>query len=737
MRFIILIVALLCVASCGPSDPRTQSTIKMAEELGEHAKAARSNNNYPYFTSHLLRKLELGIQGMPHTMRHGSWLDYVLVLLLKGDNAKCIEVIDAFLAGNQYLEVNESSVSFYKVKALANLRMGEIQNCIENHSGQSCIMPIQGRGIHQMKAPVISAIELYEELLAFDSQDLQSRWFLNLCYQAIGAYPNQVPPEYLIPPEVFDSDVEFPAFPNISMETGVAVNNHAGGASVEDFNNDGLLDIFTTSYSLGEPSNLFINNGQGTFDNKTQEYGLEGMVGGLNNIHADFNNDGLTDLYIMRGAWLSVNGQIPNSLLINTGKKFTDETRKANLYSKAPTGSVATADFNLDGHLDLFVGNESSGRHAAFPCQLFLNNGDGSFKDIASSVGLEINQFVKGASWGDINNDRLPDLYISVYHGQNLLFVNRGGENPESWKFEEIASKAGVSDPVMSFPSWFWDYNQDGWQDIMVIGYDNQEAYRIADEVTKDYLGQDFQGETPRLYRNNGDETFTDVTDEAGLDRLLYAMGANFGDLNNDGYPDFYLGTGEFNIWATVPNRAFLNIAGEKFVDVTTAGEFGQIQKGHGVAFGDLDNDGDQDIYHQVGGAAESDVFQNMLFHNPGFDSHWLTLKLEGTSANRSAIGARVEVLLTLSTTEKRTVYHTIGSGGSFGANTLRAEIGLGTAYQIDQVTILWPDQLKSTQTIENIQMDHFYTIRQGEDPVQLTVETINLKTEANHEHHH
>lgn len=738
MKNLYLVIASTLLVTCTQlAEKRTESTIQMVRELDSLARKAKINNNYPYFAGHLLQSVKAVVQGLPYTMGHGSWLDYVLVLMLKGDNIKCIEVIDAFLEGNQFKEIDYRSADFYKVKALAYLREGETQNCIDHHSGQSCIMPIKENGIHQLKVPVSNAIEVYQQLMDFDSTDLQSKWFLNLCYQAIGEYPDKVSTHYLIPPEAFKSDVDFPVFPNISMETNVAVNNHAGGASIEDFDNDGFLDIFTTSYSLGEQSRLFINDGKGSFVDETKAFGLEGLVGGLNNIHADFNNDGLIDIYIMRGAWLSTNGRIPNSLLINKGGKFSDATKASGLYIKQPTGTVAASDFNLDGHVDLFVGNESSGRNATYPCQLFVNNGDGTFMDVAPILGLEINQFVKGATWGDINNDRLPDLYLSIYNGQNKLFVNQGGNSLEEWIFEEVANAAGVSEPIMSFPTWFWDYDQDGWQDLMVIGYDNQEPYRIAAEVANDYLGKPFKGETPRLYKNNRDGTFTDMTNEVGLDKLLYAMGGNFGDLDNDGYPDFYLGTGEFNIWASVPNRAFLNLEGKQFADITTAGEFGQIQKGHGVAFGDLDNDGDQDIYHQVGGAAESDVFQNMLFQNPGFDNSWLTLNLSGVSANRSAIGAKIEIVASLASNEKRKVYHYVGTGGSFGSSTLRAEIGLGQASEIDQVTIYWPDASLSVQVIKDIELNHTYFVQQAKDPVRLDYKPIQLKNKSNHAHHH
>ena len=155
---------------------------------------------------------------------------------------------------------------------------------------------------------------------------------------------------------------------------------------------------------------------------------------------------------------------------------------------------------------------------------------------MAQELGLEQFSFVKGAVWGDVNNDALPDLFVSNYGEANKLFINRGGD------FEEIAIQAGVSAPHYSFTCWFWDYDQDGWQDLLVFGYDNRKAYMIADEICKEMMGLSTSGEFPRLYRNNGDETFTDLTDSLGLNKLIYAMGGNFGDLDNDGYPDFYAG---------------------------------------------------------------------------------------------------------------------------------------------------------------------------------------------------
>jgi hypothetical protein len=108
------------------------------------------------------------------------------------------------------------------------------------------------------------------------------------------------------------------------------------------------------------------------------------------------------------------------------------------------------------------------------------------------------------------------------------------------------------------------------------------------------------------------------VTGAAKLDRVLHAMGSGFGDLDNDGWLDFYLGTGDPDLLTLIPNRMFRNAGGTHFQDVTTSGGFGHLQKGHGVSFADLDNDGDQDVHEDLGGAVTGDVYPNVLFENPG-----------------------------------------------------------------------------------------------------------------------
>jgi hypothetical protein len=191
-------------------------------------------------------------------------------------------------------------------------------------------------------------------------------------------------------------------------------------------------------------------------------------------------------------------------------------------------------------------------------------------------------------------------------------------------------------------------------------------------------------------------------------------MGSNFGDLNNDGYPDFYLGTGYPEFEGLMPNQMYLNDRGKEFIDVTYAGGFGHLQKGHGVAFADFDNDGDQDVFIEMGGAYAADRFANALFDNPGFGNHWLKIGLIGRKSNQSGVGARIKAVID-DDGQRRSVYKWVGSGGSFGASPIsRQEIGLAAATVIEELEIFWPTS-NLTQRFTNVSVDQFIEIVEGE----------------------
>jgi hypothetical protein len=356
--------------------------------------------------------------------------------------------------------------------------------------------------------------------------------------------------------------------------------------------------------------------------------------------------------------------------------------------------------------------NESKGDEKN-PCELFRNNGDGTFTECAAQNHVDFIGFFKGVVSADYNNDGRPDLFLSRLDGPKILLRNDGPAGADHspaarWRFTDVAEVAGVTEPPTTFTCWFWDYNNDGWPDIMVNGYSVQDVGDIA----ADYLGLPHGGQRPKLYRNNGDGTFTDTTKEAGVDKLLLTMGANFGDLDNDGWLDFYVGTGNPDLAMIRPNRMFRNVDGKRFEDVTASGGFGQLQKGHGVAFGDINNDGEQDIYSVIGGAVEADHYHSELFANPGHGNNWLKLKLEGVKTNRAAIGARIKVVVQTAEGE-RAIHRTVGSGGSFGASPLRQEIGLGQAREIKRVEIFWP-VTGVTQVVTGLEINQCYQVREG-----------------------
>jgi hypothetical protein len=199
-----------------------------------------------------------------------------------------------------------------------------------------------------------------------------------------------------------------------------------------------------------------------------------------------------------------------------------------------------------------------------------------------------------------------------------------------------------------------------------------------------------------------------------GLDRIAFAMGANFGDIDNDGYLDFYLGTGNPQLRSAIPNKLFKNIKGTMFLDVSTSARVGNLQKGHGVSFADFDNDGNEDIYIKMGGAYKGDAYENSLYLNPGQNqNHWINLSLQGTVSNRAAIGVKIKVTFKENNVE-RSVYRDVNSGGSFGSNPLRQHIGLGMADSIEKIEVTWPVTGK-VQVFENPPIDTHLQIKEND----------------------
>jgi FG-GAP-like repeat/ASPIC and UnbV len=721
----------------------TSGTLQMKDSIRK-IKENINFRNHMYESEERLKLVEAEVNAANSsgTLTPSLYIEYGKILLEAGRSEDAINVFETILKNlPENKKITATTKALHEALALGYLRLGEQRNCLENHSTASCLFPIKGEGIHTDKNGSQKAIEIYKNILAAFPNDLQSRWLFNIAYMTLGEYPNNVPPSLLIEPSAFHPEYQLPVFENISMYTGTDVNDLAGGVVLDDFNGDGTIDILVSSWGMSGSLTYFLNDGTGNFLENTVSAGLSDMHGGLNLIQADYDNDGDLDFYVQRSAWsgLKSMGILPNSLITNNGDgTYTDTTIDAGMYAAYPTQSAVWVDFNVDGWLDLFVGNETHTDQEPYPAQLFLNNKNGTFTDVAPQLNLDLKTFIKGVTAGDVNNDGLPDIYISNINSENLLFLNHGGSSIKDWRFEEISQNAGVSQPMESFPTWFFDYNNDGYEDLFVSCFDYPSLKRAANEVAADYLKIKPNAKYPKLYKNNGNNTFTDVTTEANLDHVLPTMGCNFGDLDNDGFLDFYLGTGAPDFRSIVPNRMFRNANGDSFQDVTYSGNFGHLQKGHGIAFADLDNDGDQDIYAVMGGSVSGDVFQNALFENPMVNTTSITILLEGTKSNRSAIGARIRVHARQPDGTVKTIHYTVNSGGSFGANSLQAEIGLGDAIAIDTIEVSWPNGKNNYIDYGAVPIEKFtkISIKEGKNKIhKLPTSSFALKKKTHMNH--
>jgi hypothetical protein len=292
------------------------------------------------------------------------------------------------------------------------------------------------------------------------------------------------------------------------------------------------------------------------------------------------------------------------------------------------TGSgCAWFDYNNDGLLDLYV---VSGRHIEGVTKfskpdgvdatnhLYRNNGDGTFTDVTAQAGVSGKGFGMGVTVGDYDNDGFEDIYVSNWNS-SILYHNNGDGT-----FTDVTAKAGVDNPHFGVGAAWFDYDRDGKLDLYVGNYlqfdpNVKMLYFTADAFPGPL---DYEGTPDRLFHNNGDGTFTDVSHKAGVDNPAgRAMGVTTGDYDNDGWPDVYVAndTMESYLYHNNHDGTFKNVAPE----VNTAfGANGEATSAMNPIFGDYDNDGWQDLF-------VSDMRYHRLFHNPGKEGFWLDTTVE------------------------------------------------------------------------------------------------------------
>jgi tetratricopeptide (TPR) repeat protein len=576
------------------------------------------------------------------------------------------------------------------------LHLSEMENGIYRDSRDLDIFPPLHPGeSYERKDESNQAVEYFQKYLDQKPDDLEVRWLLNLAYMTLGEYPSGVPPAYLIPEKDFHSKESIGRFVDVAPAAGLNVFRMAGGVIVDDFDNDGLLDVVVSSMGYCDPIRFFHNNGDGTFSDRTEQAGLADQLGGLNIVQADYNNDGCMDILVLRGGWEFP--QRKSLLRNNCDGTFTDVTEASGLGgSVTATQAAAWADIDNDGYLDLFIANEKS------PSQLFHNKGDGTFEEIGKAAGIDQTAFSKGVAAADYDHDGFVDFYVTNQNGVNFLYHNNGNKT-----FTEVGKQAGVQAPSYSFATWFFDYDNDGWPDLFVDSY-----LAIIDESVKTYLGLPHNAETLKLYRNKHDGTFEDVTAQVGLDKVFMPMGANFGDVDNDGFLDIYLGLGSPTFTATLPHVLLRNKEGKSFVDITESSGTGELHKGHGIAFADLSRQGREDIVAEIGGAVPGDMHAMRVFENPGNDNDWVNVRLVGVKSNRSAVGAEIKVTVQDGNAAPRIICRTVGQTSSFGANPMEQNIGLGHGAHSITLDVWWP-ATRTRQHFTGIKKNQYLEIKE------------------------
>ncbi|RKY75168.1 hypothetical protein DRQ00_10995, partial [candidate division KSB1 bacterium] len=432
--------------------------------------------------------------------------------------------------------------------------------------------------------------------------------------------------------------IAFVTFTDVTEISGVGTRGNNHGIAFGDYDNDGDLDIYVTKGNY-ESNILYQNNGDGTFTDVTYIAGVGHCGYGYHSVFGDYDNDGDLDLYI-------ANANMPNVLYQNNGDgTFTDVTTFAGVGDAGYSRSVVFADLNNDGYLDIYVAKAANQANI-----LYRNNRDGTFSDVSNVAGVADQSYSASVVCGDYNNDGFLDIYIANFRGEaNVLYRNNGDGT-----FTNVTKIAGVGDSGWGHSAAFGDYDNDGFLDIYVVNC--KEHPNV-------------------LYHNNGDGTFTDVTEAAGVGNIQYGRGVTFADFNNDGNLDIYVSNSGRNVF-------YSNNGDGTFSDLSSESGLDNWGEGVSVSTGDYNNDGWLDIY--LGNWKDK---PNILFQNNGNSNNWIVVKTIGTVSNRDGIGARVKVV----TSESSQYREVSGGSGYCTQNSLPVEFGLGKSTLVDSIIIRWP----------------------------------------------
>jgi Tfp pilus assembly protein PilF len=607
-------------------------------------------------------------------------------------------------AMTKVLELQSQHIDARVYRGLTRMRLGAFAAAEEDFrtilSYAPDALPVQRdlANAYLRQGKITEAIAAYKRVIDHDPEDLVARWNLRVASAQQEGEPAELPEQYRITLYSGRTAAAPVTFTDVAPALGVDAMSRGRGSAWGDYNNDERVDLFTVG--IRDPHHLYRNNGDGTFTDVTVEAGLLDMRGGWASLFVDYDRDGDRDLFVTRDGW---RGVAPNSLYRNNGDgTFTDVAATAGVQGEADSFTATLGDIDNDGYADIYVANGITQGEGA-PNSLYRNNGDGTFTDIAVQAGVANHGRTIGSAFGDFDNDGWLDLFVINMAGPNALYRNNGNGT-----FTDVTQQAGIEAPHDGFVGFFFDYDNDGWLDLFATGWTEDMRTVLESAIS----GQpSHERNRLALYHNNGNGTFTDVTHQAGLARTYGAMAAQFGDIDNDGYLDIYLGTGAPPMDTYEPNILFHNTGAGTFMDVTDSAGVGNLGKGHGATFADYDGDGDLDLYAPIGGAMFGDRQPNSFYRNNGSPHNWLKIRLVPRQSNPDAIGARLAA-----TTPHGTIHRTVDGGTGFGSmNDPVVLFGLGTATHVQTLVIRWPSGVE--QRLTNLPSGRLVTITEGRNP--------------------
>jgi hypothetical protein len=534
--------------------------------------------------------------------------------------------------------------------------------------------------------------------------DRRYRWMLRALTMMAGRMDATIPGEFRIDmPASFSSSFHFE---DVTGDSGTGRLALGRGAAWGDFDNDGREDILVGAERA--PFQLLQNLGNGRFRDVAAEMGLIDPVG-LGCYAAqfvDYDNDGYQDIFLSSNGW----GGGGRLFLFHNerGKRFVDVTEQAGLGEPVNAFGASWADYDNDGQVDLAVAAGIVDPTDGDRLRLFHNEGNGKFREVGQQAGLRQKARWISVAWGDYDGDGRQDLLATSFDAGCFLFRNLG-----NGKFEDVTEKAGLRSAHHAYTPEFFDYDNDGRLDIFVSTYPDGDFKGMISNYMAGAVMPASQQQL--LFHNNGDGSFTNVTEKAGITGWYGAMSSQVGDLDNDGYPEILLGTGNPELDWTEPKVLFLNDGNGHFVEASTAAgliHFGML---HGIAFADYDNSGNLSMFGSFGGFYWGTRETSRLYRNTGSANRAVEVKLVGTRSNRDAVGARV-----FATVGSRRIYKWVNGGDGFGTlNSRIVHIGLGRNSRVDQLRVDWPSG--AHQSWHNVPGAQRVEIVEGRNAIRTT----------------